>query len=81
MPVTHGVAGSSPVQTAILEEAFLNGKAFFIIIKSSFMFYVYIIYSKTFDVYYKGFSENSLKDYCIIMRIKVNILLKKVHGS
>ncbi|MDP5198725.1 MULTISPECIES: GIY-YIG nuclease family protein [Flavobacterium] len=22
------------------------------------MFYVYIIYSKTFDVYYKGFSEN-----------------------
>jgi hypothetical protein len=28
MPVTHGVAGSSPVQTAILEEAFLNGKAF-----------------------------------------------------
>ena len=28
MPVTHGVAGSSPVQTAILEKAFLNGKAF-----------------------------------------------------
>ncbi|MBF4514999.1 GIY-YIG nuclease family protein [Flavobacterium sp. ANB] len=22
------------------------------------MFYVYIIYCKTFDVYYKGFSEN-----------------------
>ena len=23
-----------------------------------FMFYVYIIYSKTFDIYYKGFSED-----------------------
>ena len=29
MPVTHGVAGSSPVQTANIGEAFRNRKAFF----------------------------------------------------
>jgi hypothetical protein len=38
MPVTHGVAGSSPVQTAILEEAFLNGKAF--------LFYSYLKFNR-----------------------------------
>jgi putative endonuclease len=42
-----------------LGEAFLNGKAFFIIkIKDLLMYCVYIIYSKDFDLYYKGFSES-----------------------
>ena len=49
MPVTHGVAGSSPVRTAAFPP------------DVSMPFYVYIIESETTGLYYKGFSENYLQ--------------------
>ena len=55
MPVTHGVAGSSPVQTASKKEASHIGRLFLYLY---LMYYVYIIYSDHLDVYYKGFTMN-----------------------
>ncbi len=48
LPVTQGVAGSSPVRTARREAFTLP---FFVM-----RYYVYIIYSQSHDIYYKGYS-------------------------
>src|SRR5690606_20318815 len=51
-PVTHGVASSSLVRTAKREA---KASLFCLKMKS---YYVYIIYSATHDLYYKGYTSN-----------------------
>ncbi len=53
MPVTHGVASSSLVRTAFKSPQKIEG--FFTI---AMFYYVYIVYSKSLKVYYKGFTTD-----------------------
>jgi putative endonuclease len=61
VPVTHGVAGSSPVQTAgpygcgIRKAQDVSNVLSFLFFS---MFYVYINYSEKFDSYYIGQTKN-----------------------
>ena len=48
-PVTEEVAGSNPVQSALNHQIF--GNLFFV------AWFVYILYSKSYDIYYKGESQ------------------------
>ncbi len=55
MPVTHGVAGSSPVPTAKIKSSVYQS---FFCEPYFAMYFVYILYSESAKVYYKGFTEN-----------------------
>ena len=51
MPVTHGVAGSSPVRTA--KRGVGKGFPFFVM-----AYYTYILYSKSLEKFYKGSTQD-----------------------
>ncbi len=56
MPVTHGVAGSSPVQTALKSIALQECKAFLFM-----SYFVYILKSQKDDSLYKGFTTDYIR--------------------
>jgi putative endonuclease len=57
MPVTHGVAGSSPVRTANNKQKEKEISPFFITIVY-IMFYTYILYSAKIDKLYFGYTND-----------------------